>query len=285
MSSFMEQANRTPLTYVILLVYVTMALVTDPLNPTMDQLDAYGMSSADRIASGEPWRLLTYAFLHGGLLHLVLNSYFLIVIGPMLEQLLGTTRFAVVYVVSALGGGIAATLWSPGFPIVGGSGALFGMLGTVLALNMRQGRHFLDFMSYHGPRQIVVLIVLNLVIGMVVPIISNSGHIGGLIAGFALTFCFLVRGRDRPDAISRAIQGGWVAVFVAAIFYCLWPVARSDYHWRRLIDAQRAEDVDTARQHFDALKLCNDAVKPFIVGDPEKAEYLSQIESWIRRKR
>lgn len=235
MSTFWDQANRTPLTFIILLAYVTLASVTGILEPDGEKIVAFGAARPFLIQEGEWWRLLAHAFLHGGIIHLAFNSYFLFIVGPGLEQTLGSARFALLYIVGAVGGGIGGCLWHyPLNILVGGSGALFGMLGCVLALMMRQGRHPLDFLNYAGPRQIVFLIGANLLIGLIIPVVSNAAHVGGLVAGFALTFCFIAPRREQADAASRVIQAGWIAVFASLLFYCAFPVVRWDYLDRRM---------------------------------------------------
>jgi membrane associated rhomboid family serine protease len=259
MSGFLQRADETPLTYVIVLAYVTMAFLTDPMNPPVGDLIHYGAAVGFLIQDGEHWRLLTHAFLHGGIIHLAFNTFFLIQIGPMLERRLGSVKFGVLYLISAVSGGMAGSLWHHELvPLVGGSGALFGMLGAAVAVNMRSGRHLLDFLDYHGPRQLLGLIAINLILGLLIPFVSNAAHIGGLVSGFALAFCFLVRGRSPVDGPGRAVQTAWVAVFVSVLFYCAYPVVRWDYLMSR---AARADDTDRA-QAF-ALAFVAAEPKPF----------------------
>jgi hypothetical protein len=132
------------------------------------------------------------------------------------------------------------------------------MLGAAVAVNMRSGRHLLDFLDYHGPRQLLGLIAINLILGLLIPFVSNAAHIGGLVSGFALAFCFLVRGRSPVDGPGRAVQTAWVAVFVSVLFYCAYPVVRWDYLMSR---AARADDTDRA-QAF-ALAFVAAEPKPF----------------------
>jgi len=229
-TSFGEMAQRAPVTTAVLVAYVAIGFVTlTHQGPGEHPVFSYGCAFAPAIGQGEVWRLLTYAFLHGYWLHLFVNSYSLLVIGPALEASIGGMRYALLYALTGVGGGIGGCLWSPESPLVGGSGALFGMLGCMLAMNMRLGRHMLDFLNYAGPRQLVTLIIANLLLGMMIPYVSNAGHIGGLISGFALSFCFLQRGRDPADRMSRVIQAGWIALFCSLVFYCVRPVARLDY--------------------------------------------------------
>ena len=251
MTGFLRGADETPVSYVIALAYVTMAFLTDPMDPEPLDLIHYGAGVGFLIQDGEPWRLITHAFLHGGLIHLAFNTFFLIQIGPMVERRLGSVKFIVLYVITAVGGGVVGSLWHhPVTPLVGGSGALFGMMGAAVAINMRSGRHLLDFLDYHGPRQLLWLIAINLILGLLIPFVSNAAHIGGLISGFTLSFCFLERGRARIDGAGRAIQAGWIALFVSTLFYCSFPVLRWDY---LLTQTARADDPARARAYAVAL--------------------------------
>jgi len=271
MNNFLEQVDRTPVTFIVLLAYVTMAFVTDPMNPTTAALIKYGAASGELVPA-QPWRLLTYAFLHGGILHLGLNSYFLFIIGPALEQRIGSIRYTLLYVIGAVGGGIGGCLWHPvGMPLVGGSAALFAMLGTGLALTMRQGRHLLDFLNYSGPRQLLLLIVANLAIGFLIPVISNAGHIGGLIAGFVLSFCFLERGRNPAnDRTARVIQVGWIALYLTLLLYCVQPVVRWDYLRAHI----NAPDLNERRAYARALLLRTNDLQDPPLGEPAQRPQL-----------
>ena len=250
-----DALDRTPLSYAILIAYVLLAIWTDPMNPSTLMLVEHGAAAGMLVQDGEPWRLLTAAFLHGGLLHLGLNSYALYWIGPQLEARLGTLRFGLLYVVSAVFGNVVAvTGMAPAQLLVGGSGALFGMFGAAIALMSRQGRTQLDFLESHGGRQLLGLVVANLAIGLFVPMISNSAHVGGLVSGFVLTFLFLERGRIGADGISRAAQAGWLALFAGLTLYACFPVLRWDYQMRRIAEARATGDTGTARAWLGAVR-------------------------------
>lgn len=127
------------------------------------------------VAAGEYYRLLTSAFLHGGIVHLLLNMYALYLFGPQLEAALGRLRFVVLYVVSALGGSaLSYAFASPVQPSLGASGAVFGLLGAYLVINRRLGRN-------NTP--VLMLLAINLVYGFLVPNIDWRAHLGGLVTG------------------------------------------------------------------------------------------------------
>jgi len=128
------------------------------------------------VATGEWYRLVTGAFLHAGVLHLGMNMFLLWLLGQALEPALGRARFVGVYAVSLLGGSLGVMLLDPAAPTVGASGAVFGLMGALVVLQLRAGQ---------SPWQsgIGTLVVLNLIITFAVPGISIGGHVGGLVAG------------------------------------------------------------------------------------------------------
>ncbi len=234
MSARFDFNRATPVTTLTLVGYALLALQTGLVSGNNESFYRAGAMVGLCVMDGEPWRLLTYAWLHGGLLHLAFNSMALWSFGPTLERLLGSGRFLAVYLVTAVGSGIAGCLWhNPVQPLVGGSGAIFGLFGAAVALNMRAGKSPLDFLNYQGPRQLLGLIATNLVLGFLIPQVSNAGHIGGLVTGLAFVYCFFDRkGRHVPDWSSRCVQAGWLALLAAALLWCLMPVTRWDHRLR-----------------------------------------------------
>ncbi|MHC5065075.1 MAG: rhomboid family intramembrane serine protease [Planctomycetota bacterium] len=276
----LEQADRTPATYIILVAYITMAVLTDPFSPTGSKLLEYGAAQSMLIQDGEAWRLLSYAFLHGGILHLIFNTYCLIQFGPLLEERLKTAKFLLLYVFASLGGSITAVAYNnSNLIMVGGSGALFGMFGAALAINMRQGRHHLEFLDYYGPRSIPMLIGINLLIGWLIPFISNTAHIGGLVAGFALTFCLLDRGRSPHDRISRSIAAGWLALVLSLTLYCVNPVLRWDHRLREYWQTE-----DPARQQELADLLADDPWAQEMLSILRNPALQSQVPAWLLKR-
>jgi rhomboid protease GluP len=226
-----------------------MAVVTDAMAPETAQLIRYGACRAVDVADGEPWRLLTYAFLHANLLHLGVNFYSLMVLGPLVERSIGSLRFLLLYVVGAIGGGVGGCLWhNPLAPLVGGSGALFAMLGAIVALLARGGRDPLEFTRQHAGKNVLGTIAVNLAFGLLIPVVSNAGHIGGLLAGFALTYWFL-RPPRTPERGLRATQIAVAIAFAGATFAVLWPVTRFDrllLQWEHTAPGARRDELREA---------------------------------------
>ena len=143
----------------------------------------------------EPWRFLTSAFAHapGNVMHILFNMLALwLVGGQYLEPLLGRARYAALYLLSAVGGSVGYLLLSyppsamdlamrqdPGHwytGAVGASGAVFGLFGALLVLNRKLGR------SSAG---MYATIVINAVLGFVIPNVAWQAHLGGLVTGAA----------------------------------------------------------------------------------------------------
>ena len=142
------------------------------------------------VQEGELYRLLSVALVHGGILHLVLNMYALWIVGPIVESIWGRSLFAVFYVLTAVAASTASFLMSPG-PAVGASGAIFGLVGVILA-GTRAHNPVLDRRARQIVPQLGMFVLINLAFGLFSTglggNIDNAAHIGGLIAGLWLGF-------------------------------------------------------------------------------------------------
>jgi len=128
---------------------------------------------------GQWWRIVSGAFLHGGLLHIGMNMLALYVVGNDVELVYGTARFALIYAIAMVGSGLAIVYFVPHDLTVGASGAIFGLFGALLAVGLRLGSPGRRLIG----RMLPVLVV-NLVLTFTIPNISAAGHVGGLITGF-----------------------------------------------------------------------------------------------------
>ncbi|MFT4513642.1 MAG: membrane associated rhomboid family serine protease [Planctomycetota bacterium] len=249
MKDVLQQADEIPVTLLVTLAYVTLAFLTSPISPTNPQMHQHGWLLATEVSNGEPWRLLTNAFLHGGWMHLGFNTYAMLSFGPGLERSLGSVRMALLYVISALGASFAVCLVNaPWQPVLGGSGALFGMVGAVIALQMRSSRSALGFLDFAGPRRTLKLVGLYLIVGMFVPFISNTGHVGGLITGFGLTFLFMT-GTNQLERWMPMWRAAYVAMLCGLLLHVLQPTTRWDWLARQSLateDRERSNDLAIA---------------------------------------
>jgi len=172
-------------------------------------LDVRFANNALAIAvNGEYYRMLTSAFLHGGLFHIGFNMVLLYVFGSQVEAAIGIPRFIALYLLAALGGS-ACSLWfsSPTTFSLGASGAVFGVFGAYFVIARSKGQ---------DTSQIVGLIVINLLLGAVVPQIDNAAHIGGLITGAAVAVLY-EWARRQSGAAGIAVQVAGAAAVAAFI--------------------------------------------------------------------
>ncbi|NHI15907.1 rhomboid family intramembrane serine protease [Microbacterium excoecariae] len=162
-------------------------------------------------ASGtfQPWRILTAAFVHSSFWHLALNMLALWMVGRVLEPLLGSGRFLATYLLSAAGGSVAVALLSFGTPVVGASGAVFGLFGALVVIGRRAGANMTGML---------VVLGINLVIGFLPGMnIAWQAHVGGLAVG-ALVGLILTRTRRRTQrGLQIGLLVGLGVVLVAAL--------------------------------------------------------------------
>ncbi|MFN2450498.1 MAG: rhomboid family intramembrane serine protease, partial [Candidatus Baltobacteraceae bacterium] len=135
-------------------------------------------------ADHQYYRLLTSAFLHGSITHLGMNMLSLYWLGRFIEMVLGGWKMAAVYFVSLFAASVAVVLFSaPYVATLGASGAIFGLFGALFAIGLKLGDRGADLV-----RSNIGILVLNLIFSFTFPGISWQAHVGGLIAGFIVTY-------------------------------------------------------------------------------------------------
>ena len=142
------------------------------------------------IENHEFYRLLTGAFLHANIFHLLFNCYALFIIGSQVESFMGKVKYLIIYLFSALTGSLLSITLNKAGLSVGASGAIFGLMGSLLYF----GYHHRVYLGSVIRSQIIPLIIVNLVIGFLSNgQIDNFAHIGGLIGGFLITIAVGVK--------------------------------------------------------------------------------------------
>jgi len=172
------------LTYALIAINITVAalIYVYSLNTGAsysELLLTFGAKLNFNILAGEYWRFVTPIFLHANAVHLLINCYSLFIIGVSAEKLFGRFRFFTVYFIAGILGNILSFMFSPN-PGVGASGAIFGLLGTLLYFGLERPSLF---RVYFG-RSVFITIFINLAYGFSREGIDNFAHIGGLIGGF-----------------------------------------------------------------------------------------------------
>lgn len=172
---------------------------------------------------GEWWRLGSAALLHGSWLHLLLNMSALASIGEWLEPALGSRNTLLIFILSALGGSLASLAWCEAPVVVGASGGILGLAGALLFARLfAEERGDLRNVSAGS---LALMIGLCLGLGLVVPVIAQAGHVGGLIAGTLGTMAVLIRGPVRAAAL--------IATMASFVLVALWgaaPAETTNYH-------------------------------------------------------
>ena len=161
------------------------------------------------VRNGEIWRLITSMFMHGSIYHLFVNMYSLAILGNQVETFLGKKKFLIIYFISGITGSMLSCILTNSYSL-GASGAIFGLLGSLLYFGL-QYRLFLGSILL---REIVPIIILNLMIGFMFEGIDNAAHIGGLIGGI---FATLAVGVDSRTQKSSKING-WITLTILILF-------------------------------------------------------------------
>jgi membrane associated rhomboid family serine protease len=205
--------KTTPVvTYALIAINVAM-FVLDTVSPTMQ---SELVLRSPTVADGDLYRLLTSAFMHYGIAHLLFNMYALYVLGPPLESWLGRLRFTALYLLSALGGSVLVYLLAPlNAATAGASGAVFGLFGAAFVVGKRLNLNV---------QWVVGLIVLNLAFTFVIPLlgganISWQGHIGGLVTGAVVAASYAYAPRERRTLIQISATVGFLVLFAVLIWW------------------------------------------------------------------
>ncbi len=200
------------------LVFISMYIWGNGSENTITLL-LFGANFRPLVQAGEIWRLATSMFLHIGIVHLVVNMYSLYIIGKQLESFLGRWKFLIVYLGSGIIGSLLSVVVHSSIS-AGASGAIFGLLGSLLYF----GYHYRLYLGMVLRTQVIPIIIINLLIGFMVPGIDNFAHIGGLVGGYLLTMVLGVPGKTRK---SDRINGSIVLILlIAFLSYMLFGYLR-----------------------------------------------------------
>lgn len=199
-------------TYVLIAVNVVMFVLQTMSRDFQNGLVLQSYAVAD----GELYRLLTSAFLHYGMTHLLFNMWALYVVGPPLEAALGRLRFSALYFLSALGGSVLVFLLSSlGAATAGASGAVFGLFGATFVVGKRLN---LDV------RWVVAIIGLNLAFTVIFPLISSvniswQGHLGGLVTGAVVAAAYAYAPQRSRNVVQASVTVAILVLFAVLIWW------------------------------------------------------------------
>lgn len=181
--SFRDFVRFYPIVTLIISIHILLYLATTiPFFPNRYLFEL--LSGVNLyIVNGDYWRLVTPIFMHSGFAHMLFNSFSLVLFGPALEQLLGRTKFILLYLATGIAANIATLSLEPlTYTHVGSSGAIFGLFGFYIAIIVFRKA----MMSRENSQTIMTIAVIGIVMTFVQSNINITAHIFGLIAGFLI---------------------------------------------------------------------------------------------------
>lgn len=208
-----RSSTLPPVTMVLMassiIVYILGALSPELNNRIFENFALW----PQQVEQGDWWLLITTAFLHSGLFHILFNMWALYILGPSIERQVGSVPFAGLYLASALLGSVVFVATNSG-PAVGASGAVFGLFGTWLAgawkhRNTAAGRANLQSIGF--------ILGLNVIIAFAEPRIAWEAHLGGLIAGFLITVAWQQAGKSENNRSAIAFGAAVVALVLGIL--------------------------------------------------------------------
>lgn len=208
--------KTAPVTTLLLVSFIglfVMQVLTgvDINNPSTEALIYWGANALPFTMGDQPWRLVSSAFLHIGLMHLLFNGFAMYFFGQVAEPMFGSAKFLALFLLSAIGGnllnnhvtwlGILDGTGQPGLS-AGASGGIMGIGAALLIAALFK-------ISVNGLvlnlRSLIFIMGINLVYGFAVPGIDNAGHIGGAITGLVIALAFAIAYRQRMAAMQQNI--------------------------------------------------------------------------------
>ena len=218
--------SRFPLTNLLLALNIgvfaaMVATGVSPSEPTIAQLLRWGANWGPLTLGRQPWRLVSCAFVHVGVVHIAFNMWCFWNIGRMAENIFGSVRLLAIYLLTGISSSLLSLFVHPFEVSAGASGAIFGVAGALIPA--------LYFGKLPAPRSainatlrsLVLFAFYNLMIGAVVPHIDNAGHIGGfgfgLLIGLLLSPKLLAAREERGEHARRVfllmavllLSAGW----------------------------------------------------------------------------
>ncbi len=169
------------------------------------------------------WTVLSATWLHGSFLHILFNMMWVRDLGPAVTELIGTSRTVVIYVVAGVTGFFLSSVLplSPipipllhGAPLtLGASASIFGLLGALVHYGRKSGS---SYTYSQAMRYAVILFVM----GLIMPGVDNSAHLGGFLGGYLMSAAFNPMTRERGDHMIAALvclAATFVAIVVSVV--------------------------------------------------------------------
>ena len=202
-------SKRPIVTYGLILICIIMFILSG-MGYDAYKLVKYGANFSGLVKNGEVYRLVSYMFLHAGILHIGLNMYSLYIIGREVENLFGKIKYIIIFILSGIFGSIMSLAFTHNTISAGASGAIFGLLGALLYFGM----HYRTYLGEAIKRSIIPIIVVNLIIGFFAEGIDLAAHIGGLVGGVLVAMMVGVPDKSK----TKDIINGTILTIIYLIF-------------------------------------------------------------------
>lgn len=196
------------------------------------------------IQYGDYWRIFSCAWVHGSILHVGFNAYGLYILGSIVERMQGRTALLMIYFVALFGGsGLALSFMDPQVPLVGASGAVFGLFGAVLGWVYAKTGSLKEMTKIPFARMLLFWLGLNIFISLA-PGISLLGHLGGFVPGVVLGIFFEHRYRKELDIYHRVAAGAVTIAAVALCIFACFPITRASWYGAQALRAYENDDYE-----------------------------------------
>ena len=208
-----QQLLKTaPVTTLLLVSFIGLFIMqvltgVDANNPSTEALVKWGANALPFTMDNEPWRLVSSAFLHIGLMHLLFNSFAMYFFGQIAEPMFGSAKFLALFLLAAIGGSLLNNYvtWQGIVDGTGQAGLSAGASGGIMGIGAALLIAALFKISVNGMvlnlKSLIFIMGINLVYGFAVPGIDNAGHIGGAITGLIIALAFAIAYRQRMASV------------------------------------------------------------------------------------
>ena len=212
-----QQLLKTaPVTTLLLVSFIGLFIMqvltgVDANNPSTAALIKWGANALPFTMDNEPWRLVSSAFLHIGLMHLLFNGFAMYFFGQIAEPMFGSAKFLALFLLAAIGGNLLNNYvtWQGIVDGTGQAGLSAGASGGIMGIGAALLIAALFKISVNGMvlnlKSLIFIMGINLVYGFAVPGIDNAGHIGGAITGLVIALAFAIAYRQRMAAVIQNI--------------------------------------------------------------------------------
>lgn len=167
--------------------------------------DFGGKDGYDIFVMGQYWRLVTAGFLHGGLMHILMNMLGLFYVGAQVEEVYGAARYLVFYFLTTVGGFLASAVWAPNVLSIGASAGIFGLIGAMIALGVRDRSAYGALIRSMYVRWAIYGLAFGILPSLIgISVMDNAAHLGGIATGFAAGYI-----AGTPKMHRRAVETFW----------------------------------------------------------------------------